>query len=127
MTPIITLPQANVDAVSMSPCEKYVLTYAPKSSSAFSVWDFQMVSVLREFDKKIGETVNTYRWSHDGRYIAKSFRTEKESGKVKEGITVYGLPSMDTLEDASGRATSIALNGIHEWDWAPARNLLVYT
>ena len=40
MIPIITIPQANADAVSMSPCEKYVLIYAPKSASAFTVWDF---------------------------------------------------------------------------------------
>ena len=44
MIPIITIPQANVEAVSMSPCEKYVLTYAPKSATAFTVWDFQMVT-----------------------------------------------------------------------------------
>lgn len=40
MVPIITLPQANVETVVMSPCEKYVLTYAPKANSAFTIWDF---------------------------------------------------------------------------------------
>ena len=113
MTPIITIQQANVEAVSMSPCERYVLTYAPKSNSAYTVWDFRMVSVLREFDKKPDERADSYKWSHDGNYIAKSFRTKKESGKIKEGITVYELPSMDTLKDPSGRATGITVNGIY--------------
>jgi uncharacterized protein with WD repeat len=128
MIPIITIPQANVEAVSMSPCEKYVLTYAPKSASAFTVWDFQMVSVIRDFtDSEPGENIGTYRWSFDGQFLAKGFRTEKEGGKIKEGITVYELPSMEILRDANGRKTSVSVAGIGTWAWAPASNMLVFT
>ena len=48
MEPIITLPQAKVENVKMSPCERYVLTYAPKADIAFAVWNFQMVEIIRE-------------------------------------------------------------------------------
>ena len=62
-----------------------------------------MVTITREFDKEPGETINTFKWSHDGQYLAKSFRKESKSGKIKEGITVFELPSMDTLKDNNGK------------------------
>ena len=34
---------------------------------------------------------------------------------------------MDTLKDKSGRATSITIPGLTDWDWAPSKNILVYT
>lgn len=40
MVPIITLPQAKVTAVKMSPCEKYVLCFSPMADVAFTVWNF---------------------------------------------------------------------------------------
>jgi len=40
MVPIITIPQSKVMHVSMSPCERYVLTYSPKGDSQFTVWNF---------------------------------------------------------------------------------------
>ena len=71
MQPIISLPDAKVEYVVMSPCEKYVLTYAPNNKYAFVVWDFQMVSIIREFEQQMGETQFSFQWSHDGKYIAK--------------------------------------------------------
>jgi len=38
-----------------------------------------MVEQIRAFEQKIGETLSTYKWSHDGNYIAKIFVQEKES------------------------------------------------
>jgi uncharacterized protein with WD repeat len=98
MTPIIVLSQNKVLAVLMSPCEKYVLTYAPMGDKAFTVWNFEMVEVIRDFDAEPEEDDKSYQWSHDGKYLAKKFRTETEVEgkvtKVKEGISVYTLPSM---------------------------------
>ena len=50
MTPIITIPQNKVISLKMSPCEKYVLTYSPMGDFGYTVWDFQMVSIIREFE-----------------------------------------------------------------------------
>ena len=50
----------------MSPCEKYVLTWTPKGDVAYTVWNFQMVEVIREFDAEAEEDHTTYKWSFDG-------------------------------------------------------------
>ena len=56
-----------------------------------------MVSEIRSFDSEPGENISSYKWSFDGQFIAKGFRTQKESGKVKEGITVILMGSMFLL------------------------------
>lgn len=78
MSSIITLRQHKVVAVNMSPCEKYVMTYSPMGDKAYTVWNFEMTEVIREFDQEMGEDENTFKWSHDGSYLAKKFRTETE-------------------------------------------------
>lgn len=60
MTPIITIQQAKVQSVLMSPCERYVLTYSPMTDVAFTVWNFQMVEVIREFDMERDEDGDSY-------------------------------------------------------------------
>ena len=61
-----------------------------------------MVEIIRELPIADGENIETYKWSPDGVYLAKKFKTElKKEGtdevKVKEGISVYELPSMQIL------------------------------
>lgn len=55
MVPIITIPQAKVTHVSMSPCERFVLTYSPKGDAAFSIWNFQLVELIRDFQSEFAE------------------------------------------------------------------------
>jgi len=107
MVPIITLPQTKVTEVKMSPCEKYVLTFSPMANVAFTVWNFKMVEVIRELPITEGENIDTYKWSYDGLFLAKKFKTElrKEGNdeiKTKVGLTVYELPSMQILLNKSG-------------------------
>jgi len=132
MVPIITLPQAKVTHVKMSPCEKYVLTFSPLADVAFTVWNFKMVEIIRELPFADGENIDTYKWSHDGLFLAKKFRTEiKKEGsddlKRKDGITVFELPSMQILTNRDGQKKSITIEGIKDWEWAPARNTLIYS
>lgn len=75
MVPIITIPQAKVTHVEMSPCERYVLTYAPKGDVAFTIWNFQLVETIRDFAAEDDENHETYKWSFDGNYLAKKFET----------------------------------------------------
>ena len=116
----------------MSPCEKYVLTYSPQADVAFTVWNFQMVEIIRELPIADEETIDTYKWSFDGTFLAKKFKTElKKEGsdevKVKDGITVFELPSMQILQNKDGQKKSITIAGIKDWAWAPARNALIYS
>lgn len=102
MIPIITLPQAKVQHVNMSPCERYVLTYSPMADVAFTVWNFQLVEIIREFDIAPEEDENTYQWNFDGSYLAKRFETEfqkdgSDEVKLKKGISVFELPSMQLM------------------------------
>lgn len=136
MMPIITLPEPKVEYVSMSPCERYVLTYAPSSKSPYVVWNFQLVEQIRDFDQKHGEDHTTYMWSFDGNYLAKKFVTEikstkddgsEETVKTKTGISVYSLPSMELIVNEEGQKKSITIEGIQELKWAPHKNFLVYT
>ena len=132
MVPIITLPQSKVTHVKMSPCESYVLTYSPLADVAFTVWNFQMVEILRELPIADLENMDTYKWSPDGKFLAKKFKTElKKDGtedvKVKEGISVYELPSMQILQNKDGQKKSITVAGIKNWEWAPTRNTLIYS
>jgi hypothetical protein len=51
LTPIITLVETKIEGVSMSPDEKYVLTYAPHAKeNPYIVWDFHLVKKIRTFD-----------------------------------------------------------------------------
>ena len=132
MVPIITLPQAKVTHVKMSPCEKYVLTFSPFADVAFTVWNFHMVEIIRELPIADDENIDTYKWSHDGSFLAKKFKTEirKEGSdevKVKDGITVFELPSMQILQNRDGQKKSITIAGIKDWEWSPARNTLIYS
>lgn len=131
MIPIITLPQSKVENVKMSPCEQYVLTFSPKADVPFTVWNFQMVEVIRELPIGDNEDIDSYKWSFDGQYLAKKFQSElKKEGsnevKKKEGISVYELPSMELLKNQEGQKKSITIPGIRDWAWAPQRNTLTY-
>jgi translation initiation factor 3 subunit B len=131
MQPIITLMEAGVNFVSMSPCEQYVLTYNQTSKKeAFIVWNFKLTDKIRSFEKEMFDKAESYKWSHDGKYIAKKFRTDKtnELGetKTKTGLSVFGLPSMDLLEK-DGNKKSITIDGIEAFEWSPSAPILVYS
>lgn len=130
MAPIISLPQQKVQSVKMSPCEKYVLTFSPMADVGFTVWNFQMVEVIREFQTERNEDETSWQWSFDGSYIGKRFRSEVEkdgSSKTKDGISVYELPSMELLKTQEGVKKSITIDSIEDWSWAPSKNLIIYT
>lgn len=130
MRPIINLKLNKCHSVNMSPCERYVLTYSPTSDTCFTVWNFKMATKIREFDYFTGESELTYKWSHDGNYLAKQFKTEKESAdgtvKVKEGIQCFETTAAAcTLLKKDGEGKSITAVDIVDWCWAPKRNLLI--
>jgi uncharacterized protein with WD repeat len=131
MAPIITIPEQKVDFVSMSPCERYVMTYAPMAKNPYVIWNFQLVEQIRDFDQKEGEDGHAYLWSQDGNYLAKKFKQDiaKDDGttKIKTGVSVYQLPSMELIQTSDGVKKSITVDGIEDIMWAPNRNFLVYT
>jgi translation initiation factor 3 subunit B len=132
MIPIITLPQSQVSSVSMSPCENYVMTYSATGENAFTVWNFKMLEIIRTLPYAEDEDENSYKWSDNGKFIAKKFRTEikkeeEKSSKVKEGISVYSLPSMEMIARADGQKKSITIEGIKDWMWIPGKDAIAYS
>jgi uncharacterized protein with WD repeat len=45
----------------------------------------------------------------------------------KTYIGVYELPSMKMIADSDGNRTSIAVQGLKEFQWAPHANVIVHT
>jgi len=148
MTPILTINEPNVESVTFSPCESYLMVYSPKSDFPYAVWNFKTHEKIREFEQAQGEDGNTFKWSFDGSYIAKITKKtvtkevslsptkkgedqqEEEIEKVeieKTYVTVYQLPSMQMTEDYDGNKTSIFVDGLRDFTWAPHKNVLVYT
>lgn len=88
MTPILTINQTKVDSVLFSPCERYILIYQPSSDLSYSIWNFHTSEKLREFEQQAGEDGQSYKWSHDGNFIAKVTKKEvkKEQPEDEEHV-----------------------------------------
>jgi hypothetical protein len=51
----------------------------------------------------------------------------EEVVKVKTGISVYTLPTMELIVNEEGSKKSITIDGIQDVMWAPHKNFVVYT
>ena len=131
----------NVNRLSFSPCERYMLTcnYRPHDNggSKVKIWDIFSKKVLREFDLTYTRRLaphpdqpemrvpNVFLWSPDGNYIAHlgSENQQKGSTLLEETslIKIYSLPSMKLLDKKSLRA-----NGVREFSWSPTDNIISY-
>lgn len=125
MRPIITLKMNKCFAAIMSPCERYVLTYAPHNDTTFIVWNFKTAEAIGELEYANGEHDKTYKWSFDGNYLAKAYKEETVAAdgavKVKEGIKFMEIKPESII------AKKQSAVDIVEWCWAPSKNLLIYT
>lgn len=84
MKPILTINEPKVEAVTFSPCERYLMVYQPKNDSPYTVWNFMTCEKIRDFEQAIGEDANTYSWSYDGNYIAKILHKHEAIEKSEE-------------------------------------------
>jgi uncharacterized protein with WD repeat len=116
MTPILSLNEPKVDEVIFSPCERYLMVYSPERN----------------------EDATTFKWSFDGNFIAKIIKKagknegeeEKDGEEVEQEkafIGVYELPSMKMILDGDGNRTSVAVDGLRDFKWAPNANMIVHT
>ena len=93
---------------------------------------------IRRFDQVSGEDAHSFKWSHDGRFIAKTSIKKinvPEGEEVKEPeeeptpnqVSVYELPSCKLCADNDGNRTSIPVDGVKDFLWFPNKNWIVYT
>ena len=99
--------------------------------------------MIREFEQAHGEDAKSFKWSYDGQYFAKitkkALKVEeeeetKESDQIEEKeevvrtyITVYEMPVCKIITDAHGDRTSIKVDGLESFEWAPHKNIIAHT
>lgn len=91
----------------------------------------------RDFEQERGEDGSTFKWSFDGDYIAKitkkPINDEKEESKTEEEpemrtyISIYALEDCKLIKDSHGDRTSIYVEGLDSFSWAPHKNAIVHT
>lgn len=128
----------NVNRMSFSPCERYLLTCdfrSPRDGPATVIfWDIAKGKVLRTFNLTFSKPANEedmpqpnlFKWSSDGQYVAHMTSTqEKEGGmhdlKNNDLIKIYSMPEMQLLDKKSFRT-----NGVMDFQWSPSDNTIAY-
>jgi len=127
----------NVNRISFSPCERYMLTcnFRPprEGPSIVLFWNIREGRVLRKIDlsfttigegEEMREIPNLFKWSPDGNYVARMHQ-DKSAAAAKSSknglIQVLELPSLTLLDRKSIRA-----NSVMDFDWSPKDNSLAF-
>ncbi|XP_076808792.1 eukaryotic translation initiation factor 3 subunit B-like [Clavelina lepadiformis] len=111
-----------VQLIDFSPCERYLVTFSPMPEpgndemQAVIIWEIFTGAKKRTFQADMSGDDDRqwpiFKWSHDGKYLAR---------KAKGVLSVYETPSMGLLDKKS-----IAIDGISEFFWSPADNMLAF-
>lgn len=130
MEPILSIDSPKVETVIFSPDEKYIVLYSPRKDEPYEVYNFQTLEKVREFEQQNGEDANAFKWSHDGKYIARILRKpikkeikegeepqeDEEPEKFKTYISVYEHqeeePKLIMTKDGDGNLNSIFIDGL---------------
>jgi translation initiation factor 3 subunit B len=135
----------NVNRMSFSPCERFVLTCDFKSvregASTVLFWDIKNGQVLKKFNLTFAKPVNEnemplpnlFKWSADGNYVAHlSSTAEKQGGmndlKTNDLIRVFAMPTADKPDSKMELLDSKSLrtNGVMDFAWSPTDNTIAY-
>ncbi|KAG8197535.1 hypothetical protein JTE90_007271 [Oedothorax gibbosus] len=109
----------NVQCISFSPCEKYLVTFSniPESRDdphCINIWEIRTGIKKRSFhaDAQPIATWPMFKWSHDDKYFAKV---------GKDMLSIYETPSFGLLGKKS-----IKITGIKNFSWSPTQNVIAY-
>ena len=129
----------NVNRLSFSPCERYMLTcnfcFPNDGASTVQFWDVASQRVLRSFPLTFSQqgeagpegqpprlVPNVFKWSADGTMVAHMASANAGDNFGANGlIKVYSLPSMQLLDSKSVRAANVM-----DFAWSPTDNTLAY-
>lgn len=99
--------------VDFSPCENYVVTYAPTpAGQKIIIWDIRSGQEKRSFVSDGQTSMSMFRWSHDDKYVARM---------GENAIFVYETPKFYLLD-----LKSITIPGIRSFSWSPTDNVIAY-
>jgi translation initiation factor 3 subunit B len=108
-----------VQYLDFSPCEQYMVTFAPGSSAkgsdeptALIIWETRTGAKKRAFhaDRQVWPI---FKWSHDDEYFA---RMSDDST-----LSIYQTPSFGLLDKKS-----LKIPGMRDFSWSPTENILAY-
>jgi translation initiation factor 3 subunit B len=106
-----------VKLIDFSPQENYLVTWSPeatKNGENLRVWDIRSGKLLRGFSTPQGKKMEwpVFKWSKDDRMVARA---------GNDAIAVYELPAFTLLDGKPVKA-----DGLKEFSWSPAGNLIAY-
>lgn len=113
-TNVLKLSHRNVQFVDFSPCEQYLVAYAPldNGEQKLTIFDIRTGAEKRSFISDAPMAGNVLRWSKDDKYFARIGHNT---------LSVYETPSFGLLDKKS-----ITVNGIRDFSWSPRDNVLAY-
>lgn len=123
----IRFEHRNVQQVSFSPGEEYLLTWdgtsgQEKHENSICIWHVITGELLATFPtpemSPKGGDFPHFLWNHNGQYIARL-------NKCADGneILVYKLPEMVLISDAEGKPAPLKY-GAEKFDWSPTDDIL---
>ncbi|XP_014607356.1 PREDICTED: eukaryotic translation initiation factor 3 subunit B [Polistes canadensis] len=113
----VKFSQRGVECIDFSPCERYLVTYTPRTDlgsdqKRLAVWDILSGQEKRSFYPEGSSVWPIFRWSHDDQYLA---------WMGIDVLSVYETPSFRLLDKKS-----IKIPGIRDFSWSPTDNVLAY-
>lgn len=99
------------------------------------VWDVRTGKELRSFDKDLSNSWPAFKWSFNGRYLARITEDTKAMAVALKGehkknakermrflqISVYETPHMGLLEKKS-----LKVEGVQDCQWSPSQSIIAY-
>lgn len=113
-TRIMKFTHAGVQFVEFSPCEKYLVTYAPQTDQVnrkLVIWDIRMGVEKRSFNMSGPCVWPIFRWSKDDSYFA----------RITSKLSIFETPSFGLLDKES-----LKVENIKDFSWSPTDNIIAY-
>jgi len=109
----------DVEFIEFSPCEKYIVTFSPKTSNvtedptSIIVWDCRTGAKKRAFHSENPIVWPVFKWSSDDKFFARM---------SNDGVlSVYETPGFGLLDKKS-----IKIEGLKGFSWSPKDNIIGY-
>merc|ERR1719310_1756183 len=109
----------DVEFIEFSPCEKYIVTFSPKTSNvtedptSIIVWDCRTGAKKRAFHSENPIVWPVFKWSSDDKFFARM---------SNDGVlSVYETPGFGLLDKKS-----IKIEGLKGFSWSPRDNIIAY-
>jgi len=108
----------NAEFIDFSPCERYLITFAPKAERHYDnpdvlvIWEIRTGAKKRSFSELYKSPWPILKWSHDDKFFAKM---------GPDMLSVYETPSFRLLDNKS-----IKIPDLRDFSWSPSDNIIAY-